>query len=149
MVDHWDKRFLDLAAHVAGWSKDPSTKVGAVIAHPRNKRVISVGFNGFPSGVEDRADRLEDRDTKYQMVVHAETNALLFAGPAAEGATLYVHPIPPCPRCAVLIIQAGIRRVVFDHEGFTDPRWGDQARLSVEMFQEAGVTVDHRGSDPS
>ena len=84
MLDKWDMRFLALAEHVSEWSKDPSTQVGAVITHSRSKRVISLGFNGFPAGVEDTEERLEDRTTKYEMVVHAEQNALMFAGDRAE-----------------------------------------------------------------
>jgi len=66
-----------LTAFIAQWSKDPSTKVGAVIIDPRNKRIISTGFNGFPVGVENTTDRLGTREIKYKMVVHAETNALM------------------------------------------------------------------------
>ena len=67
MLDKWDNRFYDLAAYIADWSKDPSTKVGAVIVDPKNKRIVSTGFNGFPFGVEDTAERLENRDVKYEM----------------------------------------------------------------------------------
>jgi len=150
MLDKWDHRFLALAAFIADWSKDPSTKVGAVITHTHLKRIISTGFNGFPAGVVDSADRLMDRETKYEMVVHAEQNALMFAGERAEGATLYVHPLPPCARCAVLIIQAGIQRVVCDQPDFEHERWGEQARIADTMFREAGVVVDYRkpGEEP-
>ena len=110
--DRGDRRFMELADFIAQWSKDPSTKVGAVIVDPRNKRIVSTGFNGFPYGVEDSADRLEDKSVKYEMIVHAETNALMFAGEQANGCVLYVTPLPPCARCAVLIIQSGITRVV-------------------------------------
>ena len=85
MLDKWDHRFLALAEHISNWSKDPSTQVGAVITHTRSKRVVSMGFNGFPAGVEDTRERLDDRETKYEMVVHAEQNALMFAGDRAEG----------------------------------------------------------------
>ncbi len=144
MLDKWDMRFLELAEHISGWSKDPSTQVGAVITHARSKRVISMGFNGFPAGVEDTAERLGDRSTKYEMVVHAEQNALMFAGERAEGATLYVHPLPPCARCAVMIIQAGIRRVVCDQPDFEHERWGEAAKIADTMFREAAVDVDYR-----
>ena len=105
MTNKWDRRFFDLAFYIAGWSKDPSTKVGAVVVDPGNRRIVSTGFNGFPLGVEDTEARLENREVKYEMVVHAEQNALLFAGPQAIGCTLYVTPLPPCARCAVIIIQ--------------------------------------------
>ncbi len=150
MIDKWDHRFLALAEHISNWSKDPSTQVGAVITHTRSKRVVSMGFNGFPAGVEDTQERLDDRETKYELVVHAEQNALMFAGDRAEGGTLYVHPLPPCARCAVIIIQAGIVRVVCDQPDFEHERWGEQAKTADAMFREAGLGVDYRqvGEEP-
>ena len=150
MIDKWDHRFLALAEHISNWSKDPSTQVGAVITHTRSKRVVSMGFNGFPAGVEDTQERLDDRETKYEMVVHAEQNALMFAGDRAEGGTLYVHPLPPCARCAVMIIQAGIKRVVCDQPDFDHQRWGEPAKAADAMFREAGLGVDYRqvGEEP-
>lgn len=148
MLDKWDRRFLDLAAFIAGWSKDPSTKVGAVIAHPQNRRIVATGFNGLPAGVEDTESRLMTREIKYEMTAHAEQNALLFAGPQAMGCTLYVTPLPPCARCAVLIIQAGIARVVCPApavEAATEAGrrdWAQTFQVSQEMFEEAGVRVD-------
>ena len=144
MLETWDHRFLALAEHISNWSKDPSTQVGAVITHTRSKRVVSMGFNGFPAGVEDTRERLDDRETKYEMVVHAEHNALMFAGDRAEGCTLYVHPLPPCARCAVLVIQAGIVRVVCDQPDFDHERWGEPAKIADTMFREAGLTVEYR-----
>ena len=143
--DKWDDRFMGLAAHIAAWSKDPSTQVGAVLVDPRNKRVVATGFNGFPAGVEDRADRLENRQVKYEMVVHAEQNALMFAGTQAQGCTIYVTPLPPCARCAALLIQAGVQRVVCPRPDFSKEPWASQGRISEEMFGEAGVAVDYVG----
>ncbi len=133
---------MELASFIAAWSKDPSTKVGAVIVDPRNKRIVSTGFNGFPFGVEDKAERLDDRSIKYEMVVHAETNALMFAGNQASGCTLYVTPLPPCARCAVLIIQSGIRRVVSPTPDTSREPWKTQFAISSQMFDEANVEVD-------
>lgn len=138
----WDRRFMELAEFIAQWSKDPSTKVGAVIIDPRNKRIVSTGFNGFPFGVEDTADRLEDRSIKYEMVVHAETNALMFAGEQANGCTLFVTPLPPCARCAVLIIQAGIQRVISPTPDTSKEPWKTQFAISSQMFEEAGISVE-------
>ena len=151
MLDKWDHRFLALAKHISNWSKDPSTQVGAVITHTRSKRVVSMGFNGFPAGVEDTRERLDDRGTKYEMVVHAEQNALMFAGDRAEGCTLYVHPLPPCARCAVMIIQAGIKRVVCDQPDFDHQRWGEAAKISDTLFREAALAVNYRqvGEEPT
>ena len=142
MLDKWDHRFLALADYISHWSKDPSTQVGCVLA--KKRRVVSMGFNGFPAGVEDTEERLADRDIKYEMVVHAEQNALMFAGDRAEGCVLYVHPLPPCARCAVLIIQTGVVRVVCDQPDFDHERWGEQARIADTMFREAGLEVDYR-----
>ena len=151
MLDKWDHRFLALAKHISNWSKDPSTQVGAVITHTRSKRVVSMGFNGFPVGVKDTRERLDDRDTKYEMVVHAEQNALMFAGDRAEGCTLYVHPLPPCARCAVMIIQAGIKRVVCDQPDFDHQRWGEAAKIADTLFREAGLGGNYRqvGEEPT
>jgi len=143
MLDKWDKRFMDLANFVAAWSKDPSTQVGAVIANPHTKRVVSMGYNGFPSGVGDHDHRLENREIKYEMIVHAETNALLFAGPAAENCTLYVTPLPPCARCGVVIIQAGIQRVVAPIPNKSKKHWNTQSEISEQMFAEAGVELEY------
>lgn len=131
----WDRRMLALARHVAMWSKDPSTKVGAVITDARN-RVLSLGYNGYPRGVPDVG--LFDREHKYNRIVHAEMNALLFAGVPLQGAALYVWPMPPCSRCAGPIIQAGITRVVAPP---AQPRWVDACAIGAEMFREAGVVV--------
>ena len=139
--DKWDFRYLELARHVAGWSKDPAAAVGAVIVDEHKDRVIALGFNGFPSGVEDRYDRLSDSDLKNEMVVHAEQNALLFAGRMAKGCSIYIVGKPVCARCAVLIIQAGIKRVVARKpKGGTDSYWDKCGKTSLEMFDEADVS---------
>ena len=143
MLDKWDQRFMELAKFIATWSKDPSTQVGAVVANPRTKRVVSMGFNGFPSGVDDLEHRLENREIKYEMIVHAETNALLFAGPAAEGCTLYVSPLPPCARCGVVIIQAGIQRVIAPFPNKSKEPWKTQSMISEQMFKEASVDMEY------
>jgi len=132
MVSKWDARFLELAKHVAQWSKDPSTKCGAVIT--QGNKLISVGYNGFPPEVEDTEERLTTREIKYKIVLHAEDNALAFAGPAAYGGTLYVSGIAPCTPCASKIIRAGIARVVTDapHK----ERWAEDNALSAELFRE-------------
>lgn len=136
MTDKWDLRMLGLAKHVAeNWSKDPSTKVGCVVADDNN-RVLSLGYNGFPRGVADID--LDDRDYKYARTVHAEMNALLFTGDRLEGATMYIWPMPPCSRCAGPIIQSGIVTVVSPPAG---ERWEESCRIGREMFDQAGVTV--------
>ncbi|NCA14162.1 MAG: hypothetical protein EBS89_08535, partial [Proteobacteria bacterium] len=78
MPSDWDRWFLGLAHYVSTASKDPSTKVGAVIVDAE-RRVVSVGYNGLPRGVEDSEERLHNREVKYKMIIHAERNAILFA----------------------------------------------------------------------
>lgn len=133
----WDYRFLDLAEFISSWSKDPSTKVGAVITD-LNNRIISVGYNGFPQDIIDN-ERLTDRDTKYKIIVHGEMNAILFANRSLEQCTLYTYPFMPCPRCASVIIQTGIKRVV-SYNNMPD-RWKEEFGLSMELFKEANVEI--------
>lgn len=139
-MNHWDTRYIDLARRIASWSRDPSTKVGAVIVRP-DKTLASVGFNGLPRGLLDTDERLSDRPTKYAMTLHAEANAILSAREPLAGYTLYVSPLHPCSNCAAQIIQAGIKRVVAHMSGSVD-RWAESFRFANEMFQEAGVVVE-------
>lgn len=129
----WTTRFLDMADLVAKWSKDPSTQVGAVIVDDKH-RVVAVGFNGFPRGVND--DMNVDRDEKLRRTIHAEENALLFAGRSVEGCTIYVTH-HPCASCAAKLIQAGIVRVAFRNR--LSEKWGAEAASAKAMLQEAGV----------
>ncbi len=146
MSPKWHGRFLDMAALVASWSKDPSTKCGAVIVRP-DKTVASVGFNGFPKGCDDNAELYANRDLKLARVVHAELNALLHAREDLTGYTMYTWPPgfgPSCDRCTAHIIQAGISRVVHkvDRSDFAS-RWKEAAERGLQMYAEAGVEVVH------
>jgi dCMP deaminase len=142
-LDKWDRRYLGLAAHIRGWSKDPRGRVGAVIVAPELNRIVATGFNGFPMRIEDDMDRLSDKPTKLDMMVHAEQSALLFAGREARGCTLYVVGKPVCNHCAVLSIQAGIRRVVAaaPRHG-TSSEWDRRGHISARLFAEAGLRFD-------
>jgi len=135
--DKWDYRFLDLAEFISSWSKDPSTKVGAVITDNEN-RIVSVGYNGFPRNISDD-NRLENRETKYKIIVHGEVNAILFANKSLKFCTLYTYPFMPCPRCASMIIQTGISRVV-SYNNMPD-RWAEEFELSKHLFKEANVEL--------
>lgn len=135
----WDPRFLEMAELVSQWSKDPSTKVGAVIVDPETQRIVSLGYNGFPQRVADTAERLELRETKYDLVIHAEMNALQFAERSVKGCTLYVYPLPPCIRCATQIIQAGIKRVVAPSSW--PERWDASIQSTFKLFDEVGIEV--------
>lgn len=138
MNNKWNQRFLDLAENVAGWSKDPSTKVGAVIVNP-DRQIMSCGYNGLPQGVEDTKERLENRELKYSLVVHAERNAIIFARQNLKDCYLYTYPFMPCSVCAGMIIQSGIKHVV-SYKNY-NPRWADSFDLSIKMFSEAKVEL--------
>jgi dCMP deaminase len=141
----WYRRFLALAAMVATWSKDPSTQCGAVIVTP-DHRVVSLGYNGFPVGIEDRPEWLADRATRLRMIRHAEANALQFAAQNVRGCHLYVHPMPPCAQCASAIIQAGLARIVTPRPSADQLlRWWEDWALAQEMYRQAGVDLVEMG----
>jgi dCMP deaminase len=140
MNKKWDRRFLDLALHVSTWSKDPSTKVGAVIVNEDNQ-VISLGYNGFPRGVADLQHRYDDRPTKYLFVAHAERNALDNAFTSTKGATLYTS-LCPCNECAKSIIQKGIKRVVTNVVIDEEQSKRLNYEVTLDMFEEANINLD-------
>lgn len=138
-AEWWDRWFLNLASVVSTASKDPSTQVGAVIVGP-DKTILSVGYNGFPRGIEDTEELLNDRAKKYPRMIHAEMNAILSYPGSVKGATLYTHPFQPCDRCAVHIMQAGITRVVYPEPTYADlERWGESFAITNELFADAGI----------
>ena len=139
-MNKWDDRFLALASSVKGWSKDPSTQIGAVIA--KDNRVLSTGYNGFPAGISDD-DRLNTREVKYGLVVHAEMNAIFNAaknGVALRGSTIYVDGLHVCKECAKAISSVGINRVVAT--GKDTVRWSDSLNEAAEVLKEAGVEYE-------
>lgn len=137
-ADKWDSFFFGLAQYVSTASKDPSTKVGAVIARP-DRTIASIGFNGFARGVDDSEERYADRPTKYAMVVHAEANAIVNAREPLHGYTFYCT-LFPCSSCASLIIQSGITEVnALMPAADQIERWKDSWKTSETMLGEAGV----------
>ncbi|WP_318432899.1 deoxycytidylate deaminase [Photobacterium leiognathi] len=141
-LNKWDERFCRLAEHVSVWSKD-KTKVGAVLFSQKGGD-ITIGYNGFPMGVEDSVDRLMDTETKLEFVVHAEVNAIIAAGSRARGATLYVWGKPICSRCAGPIIQAGIKKVVSPKPSLnTESKWDKSGQIAEQMFKEAGIEIQY------
>lgn len=142
MNKNWKKRYLNLAAQVATWSKDPKTQVGAVIVGDLNQ-VISQGYNGFPRRVFDGKERYDNRETKLRYVVHAEANAIYNAalnGTKLADSTLFVHGLPVCSDCAKAIIQVGIKHIVIDSDYEEDDRWTKSFEITKSMFEEAGIT---------
>ena len=139
MITETDKKFLMLARSVAGiFSKDPSTKVGAVaVGAMRNQ--VAFGYNGLPPGLADIPERLENREAKLSLTLHAEENALANATFPVE--TLYVTH-HPCEACALRILaRRTVKRVVFCIDDPFDFRWGDQSIKAGRVFLEAGVEI--------
>lgn len=141
--EEWDRRFLSLAREIAGWSKDPRTRCGAVIVDT-DRRIVATGYNGFPRGMRDDDRLYADSASKYSRIIHCEMNALLFAADrrALVGATLYTWPMLSCDRCCAHAIQAGIKRLVAPNP---DPRNTERWREAMERTRaycdEAGVQV--------
>jgi len=139
-MDKWDKRYIELAQLVSTWSKDPSSKIGAVAVGGKGE-VLSTGYNGFPRGILDRKRRLDDREVKYDLIVHAEMNAIFNAtynGVSLNGSTVYVAGLPCCHKCALGLIQVGVKRVVMDGDPNSD-RWKESWNKSAALFKEAGI----------
>ena len=144
-MDKWDKRFLEMAKVVATWSScyQENRHVGAVIV--KDKRIMTTGYNGAPAGIESCAQRGEclrrklniPSGTKHELcyAVHAEQNAIAQAaklGISLDGATLYcTHQ--PCVICCKIIINAGIKRVVYEY-GYPD-------EFSLQLFKEANIEI--------
>ncbi len=136
----WDEYFMGVAALSSKRSKDPNTQVGACVVNTE-KRIIGIGYNGFPTGCRD--DKFpwgkEDKNylnTKYPYVVHAEPNAILNCSSSLKDATLYVT-LFPCNECAKLIIQSGIRHVIYASDKYHDT---ESSVATRKMFDAAGIT---------
>lgn len=148
-IKPWDARFMSLARHIASWSKDRSTQVGAIIVGP-HREIRSTGYNGMPPGLDDTVEERHLRPAKYMYFEHAERNALYFAamnGVRIEGCTLYVT-LAPCVDCARGVIRSGLARVVCPTlpgpgpAGFVAGDWREGCRIAHEILEEAGVVVD-------
>jgi dCMP deaminase len=143
---------MKLAREISTWSKDPSSKIGAVIVND-DRRILATGYNGFPKGIEDTDERLNDREQKYPRIVHAEMNALMAAlhsGVSVKDATIYVYGLPVCPECTKSIISAGIKRIVISPDPYVyiTPWTEKWKNISYEMIQEVGdINVTYANSD--
>ena len=148
-MDKWDKRFIEMARVIASWAScfQPDRKIGAVIV--KDKRIMTTGYNGAPAGVKTCVERGEcmrkargiPSGTHHELCygIHAEQNAIIQAaklGISIDGATLYcTHQ--PCVICAKMIVNAGIRRVVYE-EGYPD-------EFAVDMLRQGGVQLQRYG----
>lgn len=136
----WDEYFMGVSLLAAKRSKDPNTQVGACIVND-NKKIMSVGYNGFPTGCSDDDFPWErtgenEGETKYPYVCHAELNAILNnAGAPLKGCSIYVA-LFPCNECAKAIIQSGIRHVYYLSDKYKDSA---NVKASKRMFDAAGV----------
>ena len=145
-MDKWDRRFMEMAGVISGWAScyKENRKVGAVIV--KNKRILTTGYNGAPAGIKTCVERGEclrqklgiPSGTRAELcyAVHAEQNAIIQAarlGSVIDGATLdCTHQ--PCVLCAKMIVNAGIKRVVY-RDGYPD-------EFAVEMMKEGGVSLE-------
>lgn len=138
----WDEHFMAHARLAASRSKDPSTQVGAVIVGP-DREIRATGFNGFPRLCSDAPATYADRPRKHLRIVHAEANAVAAAarvGVSLKGCTAYVTA-PCCAQCAALLIQAGVKAVVWSADVELRSDWMPSLNEAQEMFREAGVEV--------
>jgi len=137
----WDEYFMGIALLSAQRSKDPNTQVGACIVDSKNK-IVGIGYNGFPIGCSDeklpwarKADHI--LNTKYPYVVHAEVNAIMNAAEKLDGARIYVA-LFPCNECAKMIIQSGIREIIYLSDKYSET---DSVKAAKKMFEMAGVKM--------
>lgn len=150
MSNRWDSGFMRQALDWAHMSKDPATQVGCVIVGP-DRETRSTGFNGFPRGIADTPDRLNDRDTKLRLIVHAERNAICNAariGTSLLGCTLYLAATddtgmvwggPPCTACVIELIQAGITRIVSFPIKPAPSKWHADLAFAHTVLSEVGI----------
>ena len=146
----WDLRFMELARHVGGWSKDRSTKVGCVIVGSSNE-VRAVGYNGFVRGADDDNDDRHRRPDKYVWTEHAERNAIYHAamvGVPLAGCRMYL-PWFPCIDCARAIVQCGITELIAVEPDVSHERWGADFKHSIELLKEAGINVRFFSNSPA
>ena len=120
----WDEYFMKIAETVSEKSKDPSSKMGCVIVD-KNKRVVSLGYNGLVQGANESKMTLSERPMKYRFVIHSEMNAILFAHESLKGCTIY-NRTATCDNCLKHCLQAGIKRFVYKelrvHSHASDPQ---------------------------
>ncbi|GIY42891.1 deoxycytidylate deaminase [Caerostris darwini] len=136
----WNDYFMSLCYLTAARSKDPNTKVGACIVDKEN-RIVSLGYNGMPRGIKDEQlpwnkEGTYKYQTKYPYVCHAEMNAILNERLiSVHDCCIYVSKFPCC-ECAKLIIQSGIKRVIYS-ELKPDPL--EEQVPTNTMFSLAGI----------
>lgn len=153
MSDRWHAHFIQKALTCSDMSKDPNTRVGAVIIGP-DRETRSDGFNGLPRGLKDTPERLADRDVKNELTVHAEVNAVTNAariGVSTRGCTLYLAATdhtgevwggPPCVNCSLVLMQAGIARIVAPPFKPGPSKWRDSIERARGLLLEASIEYE-------
>jgi len=146
-MNKWDHRFMSMAKMASTWSKDKGTGVGAVIVDDE-KKIVSVGFNGFPRGVNDDVECRHESPEKHHWTIHAERSAILEADIPLKGMTMYCTFFT-CSTCAQEITQKGFKRLVAPEPDWNHPRYGEGQRIAMEMYKERGVEVEFYKSSPN
>lgn len=137
----WDTRWMRIAREVASWSKDPQKKIGAVAV--RHQREIAKGYNGFPAKIPDYRDMLQDSDTRRRFMVHAEENMInnaMKTGQTLEESTVYLYGLAPCQKCTIVLINAGISRLVVCRT-YIDPKWDEDWVLAENVLHKTDIVV--------
>ncbi len=142
-AEEWDARFYKLAEQAASWSKDPIRRVGSVVVTP-DCRSFSLGYNGFPRGYPDAKELLMDEELRQMLMVHGEINAILNSPFDVAGSTLYATKFP-CHKCAGVIANARISRIVSPPGNLDHPKWGTSYKLAHDIFRWAGLEVKGLG----
>lgn len=136
-------KFLKLAIYMSElFSKDNSTKVGAITIESDTLQIKSFGYNGLPRKINETPERW-DKPNKYSYVVHAEANMICNAslnGISLSNSILVVT-LYPCNECAKLIIQSGIKTIITRPPNLQSEKWGNSFKTSMEMFNELGFTI--------
>lgn len=132
---------MQIAYCVRGWSKDPRP-VGVVLVNS-DRRIISTGYNGFPAKFDDSEERLQNKELKNKLTIHAELNAVFNSVVKPEGSTIYSTRFP-CHSCAVAIAQNKMVRVVAPAPEVNHPTWGESHGLALQIFAEAGIEYTER-----
>lgn len=149
MSRKWDLRFMRIAdLEVAQWSKDKSSKVGAVIV--KDREIVTSGFNGMPRGCNDNVKARHERPEKYHWMIHAEANAIVNAarqGKSTLDCDIYLNWYP-CDVCSGLVVNAGIKRIFCDKEPEWDHlKWGEDFKRARTILAEGGVEVIYMNYD--
>lgn len=153
-MNKWTERYLDMAESFGQWSKDPSTKIGAICVGSSGQ-ILSQGYNGFPRGFSDTKARLNNREEKYKFTIHGEMNCIYNAGlngVSLKDAHLYVTGLPVCSKCALGVSQVGITKVIMRHPINIPEKWALEyqdtkivfkaSRIQATRFDENGNIIN-------